>query len=193
MLRVLARNWWALVLRGLFAVLFGLAAFFWPGITLAALVLLFGAYALADGIFAIVAAITGADRRTRWWALLLEGIAGILAATATVFWPGLTALALLYLIAAWAIVTGIFEIVAAVRLRREIEGEWLLGLSGLASVLFGLYVAAFPGPGALAVVWIIGAYALFAGILLIALGLRLRGRDERTAVRVGRSQQPGLR
>jgi uncharacterized membrane protein HdeD (DUF308 family) len=193
MLRVLARNWWALVLRGLFAVLFGLAAFFWPGITLAALVLLFGAYALADGIFAIVAAITGADRQTRWWALLLEGIAGILAATATVVWPGLTALALLYLIAAWAIVTGIFEIVAAVRLRREIEGEWLLGLSGMASVRFGLYVAAFPGPGALAVVWIIGAYALVAGILLIALGLRLRGRDERSAVRLDPAEQPGLR
>jgi uncharacterized membrane protein HdeD (DUF308 family) len=193
MLRVLARNWWALVLRGLFAVLFGLAAFFWPGITLAALVLLFGAYSLADGIFAIVAALSGADRQTRWWVLLLEGIAGILASAATVFWPGLTALALVYLIAAWALVTGILEIVAAVRLRREIEGEWLLGLSGLASVLFGLYVAVFPGPGALAVVWIIGAYALFAGILLIALGLRLRGRDEPAAVRVGRSEQAGLR
>src|SRR5215216_2831266 len=123
MLSVLARNWWALVLRGVFAVLFGLAAFFWPAITLAALVLLFGAYALADGLFAVVAAITGADRQTRWWALLLEGIAGILAATATVLWPGLTALALLYLIAAWAILTGVLEIVAAVRLRREIEGE----------------------------------------------------------------------
>lgn len=191
MLDVLARNWWALVLRGLFAVLFGLAAFFWPGITLAALVLLFGAYALADGLFAIVAAITGADRQTRWWALLLEGIAGILAATVTVLWPGLTALALLYLIAAWAILTGVLEIVAAVRLRREIEGEWLLALGGVASVLFGLYVAVFPGAGALAVVWIIGGYALVAGVLLIALGVRLRGRGDQTAVRVDRAEQAG--
>src|SRR2546430_893966 len=107
MLHVLARNWWALVLRGFVAVLFGLAAFFWPGITLLSLVFLFGAYALIDGVFAIAAAISGAQHHTRWGALLVEGIAGILAAAATVVWPGITALALLYLIAAWAIITGV--------------------------------------------------------------------------------------
>ena len=178
MVHVLARNWWLLVLRGVLSVLFGLAAFFWPGPTLLALVLLFGAYALVDGIFAIVAAITSADRSSRWWALVLEGIVGILTAVVTVLWTDITALALLYLIGAWAFLTGIFEIVAAIRLRKEIEGEWLLALSGLASILFSLFVAVFPGAGALAVVWLIGAYAVLFGILLIALGLRLRSAAE---------------
>ncbi len=175
-MNVLARNWWTLALRGLLAILFGLAAFAWPGITLAVLVLLFGAYALVDGVFAIVAAVRTAERRGHWWVLLLEGLAGITAGILTFLWPGITAFVLLYLIAAWAIVTGVLEIIAAVRLRREIEGEWLLALSGVASVVFGLLLAVFPGAGALAVVWIIGAYALVFGLLLVALGFRLRGR-----------------
>ena len=185
MLHVLARNWWVLVLRGVAAVLFGLAAFVWPAITLTALVLLFGAYAFVDGIFAVVAAVSGPVRQARWWVLLLEGIAGILAGVLTFIWPGITALVLLYLIAAWALITGILEIVAAVRLRQEIEGEWLLALSGIVSVLFGLYIAALPGAGALAVVWIIGAYALVFGVLLLALGLRLRSLPQRSAMAAG--------
>jgi uncharacterized membrane protein HdeD (DUF308 family) len=161
---VLARNWWALVLRGLLGVLFGLAAFVWPGISLAALVLLFGAYALLDGIVAVIGAVRAAERHGRWLPLLLEGIVGVVVGVLTFIWPAITALALLYLIAAWALLTGIFELAAAVRLRREVDNEWLLGLAGVASIGFGLILAAFPGAGALAAVWIIGAYALMFGM-----------------------------
>ncbi len=181
---MLARNWWVLVLRGVLAVLFGLAAFFWPGLTALVLVSLFGAYALIDGIFAVVAGIQQYGKHERWWAVLLEGIVGILIGLLTFFWPGVTALGLLYFIAAWALVTGVFEIVAAIRLRREIEGEWLLGLSGVASVLFGLLLVIFPSAGVLSVIWIIGAYALLFGVIMIILGLRMRGRGgtvDRTA------------
>jgi uncharacterized membrane protein HdeD (DUF308 family) len=174
MVYVLARNWWALVLRGVFAVLFGIAAFAWPGLTLGALVLLYGAYALVDGAFAVAAALTGTPRGVPWWALLLEGLAGIAIGVMTFAWPGITALVLLYLIAAWAVVTGVFEIVAAVRLRKEVRGEWILALSGVLSILFGIILVANPGAGALAVVWIIGAYAVAFGALMIALGFRLR-------------------
>src|SRR3954454_23547594 len=160
MVIVLARNWWALALRGLFAVLFGIAAFAWPGITLGALVLLYGAFALVDGVFAIAAALAGQARRAPWWALLIEGVAGIAVGIMTFAWPGITAIALLYLIAAWALVTGVFEVVAAIRLRKEIQGEWMLALSGILSILFGLALVANPAAGALAVVWLIGAYSI---------------------------------
>lgn len=171
---ILARNWWALVLRGIVAILFGVMAFAWPGLTLEALVLLFGAYAFVDGAFAVAAALSGRTGGTPWWAMLLEGLIGIAAGIATVAWPGLTALALLYMIAGWAVATGVLQIVAAIRLRREIEGEWALILSGVLSVLLGVGLAIMPGAGALAVVWYIGAYAIVSGVLLIALGIRLR-------------------
>ena len=174
MVIVLARNWWALALRGLFAVLFGIAAFALPGITLGALVLLYGAYAFVDGVFAITAALVGRTEGVPWWALLVEGLFGIAVGVLTMFWPGITALALLFMISAWAVVTGVLEIVAAIRLRKEIQGEWLLALSGILSVLFGLALVVNPGAGALAVVWLIGAYAIVFGLLLIALGFRLR-------------------
>ena len=177
MTQTLARNWWAVGLRGLFALLFGVLVFFWPGISLLVLVFLFGFYVLADGIFAIVSAIRAADRHKRWWPLLLEGIVGIAAGIMAFIWPGITALVLLYLIAAWAIVTGIFEIVAAMQLRKEIEGEWLLALGGIASVVFGVLLVGFPGAGALAVVWIIGAYSMLFGILLMVLAFRLRQQN----------------
>ena len=177
-MRTLAQNWWALVLRGVLAILFGLTAFFWPDITLLSLVLLFGAFALTDGILAIAAAVTGATHGERWWVLVLEGLSGIAIAAITVVWPGISALALVYLIAAWALVTGVLEIAAAIRLRREIEGEWLLIATGVLSVAFGLYAAFVPAGGALAIVWTIGGYALITGILLIALGLRLRGHND---------------
>jgi uncharacterized membrane protein HdeD (DUF308 family) len=167
----LARYWWVMALRGLLAVLFGLAAFFWPGITLVALVFLFGAYALVDGVLAIVSAFRGGE----WWPLLLEGVIGIAAGVAAFVWPGITALALLYVIAVWAIVTGVLEVVAAIRLRREIENEWLLGLGGALSILLGVIMVAVPGAGALGLVWAIGAYALLFGAMLIVLGFRLRG------------------
>jgi uncharacterized membrane protein HdeD (DUF308 family) len=179
----LAGNWWALALRGLFGVLFGVAAFAWPGITLGALVLLYGAYAFADGVFALASALAGRTERLPWWALLLEGLVGIGVGVVTVFWPGITALALLYLIAAWAVVTGVFEIAAAIRLRREIRGEWLLALGGTLSVLFGLALVINPGAGALAMVWLIGAYALAFGVLLIALAFRLRRLVHRASTR----------
>jgi uncharacterized membrane protein HdeD (DUF308 family) len=183
MVIVLARNWWALVLRGLFAVLFGIMALAWPGITLGALVLLYGAYALADGVFAIAAVMAGRTGGRPWWSLLVEGLVGIAVGIMTFAWPGITALVLLYLIAAWAFVTGIFEIVAAIRLREEIRGEWLLALSGILSILFGLALVVYPGAGALAVVWLIGAYAIAFGALLIALGFRLRSWSRRESIR----------
>lgn len=181
MLFVLARNWWALALRGLVAVLFGLATFVWPELSLAVLVALFGAYSLVDGILAVVAAVRAAGRDTRWWALLLEGALGIGAGIVTFVWPAITTLVLLLLIAVWAIATGVLEIIAAIRLRREITGEWLLALSGVASVLFGLILALRPGEGALVVSWIIGAYAIFFGVVVLALAFRLRSWQRRVA------------
>jgi uncharacterized membrane protein HdeD (DUF308 family) len=170
----LSRNWWAVSLRGLAGILFGIITFFAPAISLAALVLLFGAYALVDGVLAIVSAVRrrGADR---WWLLLLEGLVGIAAGVLTFLWPAITAIALLYVIAAWALVTGVFEIAAAIRLRKAITGEWLLALSGIFSIALGVLLVLFPGPGALAVTIWIGAYAFVFGALLFALGLRLRG------------------
>ena len=154
--------------------LFGLLAFFWPLATVEALVLVFGAVAFVDGVFAVVAAIAAARWRMPVWPLVAEGVLGIGAGVATFVWPAITALVLLSIIAFWAIVTGVFEIVAAIQLRRELTGEWLLALSGAASVLFGLLLVVFPGAGALAVIWIIGAYALVFGLLLLALAFRLR-------------------
>ncbi len=174
MLGTLKRHWWLLVLRGLAAVLFGVLAFIWPNLALASLVLLFGAYALVDGVLTIIAAFRRTDTDRHWWVLLLEGVVGILAGVAAFVWPGLTALALLYLIAAWAIITGIFEIIAAVRLREEIEGEFWLGLGGLLSLIFGILLVLMPGPGALAVVWLIAGYAIAFGVLLVILGFRVR-------------------
>lgn len=173
----LARNWWAMGLRGICALLFGAAIFVWPAISLFALVLMFGVYALLDGVCTMVSTVRSDKREKRWWLFLLQGIAGIIVGIMAFIWPGITALALLYIIAAWAIVTGIFEVVAAVQLRKEIEGEWLLGLSGIASVVFGALLVGFPGAGALAVLWIIGAYSILFGILLMFLAFRLRQRN----------------
>lgn len=158
--------------------MFGLAAFFLPGITLTVLILLFGAFALVDGVFAIVAAVRTRRRNERWWLLLAEGVLGVLAGIVAFIWPGLTALALLYLVAAWAIITGILEIVAAIRLRQEIVGEWALILSGVLSVIFGVLLAVLPGVGILALLWLIGAYAVAFGVLLIILAFRVRNELE---------------
>lgn len=172
---ILVHDWRVLLLRGLFAVLFGVAALVWPGLTLAVLVLLFGAYALADGLLAAVAALGAPAGYERRWVLLLEGAAGVIVGTLTFLWPAMTALALLYFIAAWAVVTGALQVVAAVRLRELISHEWLLVLGGALSVLFGVALMAVPVAGALAVVWLIGVYAVASGMLLVALALRLRG------------------
>lgn len=183
MLETLARNWWAIVLRGVFAVLFGLGAFFWPGITLAVLVLLYGAYLFADGIMAVVWALMGRRAGPFPWGVFLAGLVSIVGGLVTFFMPGLTALVLLYLIAAWAIVRGVFEIIAAFHLRRELTNEWLLALNGILSVLFGILLIAAPGAGALAVLWMIGTFAVIVGILMIVLGFRLKGLQGTVAQR----------
>jgi uncharacterized membrane protein HdeD (DUF308 family) len=174
MIIALARNWWSLVIRGIFAILLGVITFVWPGITVAALVLLFGAYALVDGVMAIIGAVRAARSHERWGALLIEGVASLVAAAITMAWPGITIVALVFVIAAWAIVTGVFELMAAVRLRKYITGEWLLALGGIASLLFGILLIIAPVAGALVLALWVGAYTLVFGVLLIALGLRLR-------------------
>lgn len=162
-----------LVIRGIVAVVLGLIAFFWPGITIAALVVLFGFYAIVDGITNLGIGFSREGREGRW-AHFLQGGAGIAAGVLAFTWPNVTGLALVWLIAAWAIVTGVLAIAAAFRLRRVISGEWLLGLSGVLSILFGLYVFARPLVGAVGIAWALGAYAMAVGITLISLGVRLR-------------------
>jgi uncharacterized membrane protein HdeD (DUF308 family) len=170
------RNWWLLALRGGAAILFGVLAFIWPGLTILVLVILWGAYALADGILALIAAFRVRERGKPMWTLLLIGVLGVAAGIVAFVWPGITTLALLTLIAAWAFVMGIFQIIAAIRLRREIENEWLLGLAGALSVIFGILVVFNPGAGALAMLWVIAVYSIVFGVLLIGAGLRLKSR-----------------
>jgi uncharacterized membrane protein HdeD (DUF308 family) len=183
MLAILARNWWAFALRGVVAIIFGILAIAWPLLTLQTLILLFGAYALVDGVFTAVAGVAAHERNQRWWMLLLQGVAGILLGLAAFLWPGTTALVLLYFIAAWAIITGVLEIVSAIQLRRIIENEWMMGIAGLASIVYGLIPVIFPGAGALSLVWLIGVYSLVFGVLLLVLAWRLRGlpREPRAA------------
>jgi uncharacterized membrane protein HdeD (DUF308 family) len=171
---ILARNWWSLVIRGVLAIMLAILTFVWPGITLQAIVLLFGAYALLDGAFSIAGAWHASKAHERWGALLLHGLAGIGAAAITILWPAITAIALVFLIAAWAIVTGVLHIIAAIRLRKYITGEWLLALTGVASVAFGVLMMTAPVVGALVIALWIGVYALVFGCLLLALGFRLR-------------------
>lgn len=168
------RNWWVVALRGVVALIFGLVAIFRPAATLAALILLFGAYAIVNGVFAIVAAIANRHGEPHWVSLLVSGVLSIALGVLTFLVPGVTGIVLLYIIAAWAIVTGVSEIVTAIRLRAVITGEWLLVVAGVVSVLFGLLLVVFPGAGALAVTLWIGTYAIIFGILLIALAFRLR-------------------
>jgi uncharacterized membrane protein HdeD (DUF308 family) len=169
----LPRHWWVVALRGLAAIVFGMLAFIWPGITLAVLILFFGAYAIVDGALALYSAIR--SRGEHVWGPLLEGVLGIAAGLVAFFWPGMTTLALLLVIAFWAILTGVMEVYAAIRLRRVITNEWALIFSGVLSVLFGIVLLAQPGAGALALVWLIGLYAVVFGIALLAFAWRLRG------------------
>jgi uncharacterized membrane protein HdeD (DUF308 family) len=171
-------HWWALAIRGAIAILFGLAALLRPDIALQALILLFGAYALVDGVFAVVGVFGGTRGGTPRWLLLIEGIAGILAGLIAFVLPGLTAVVLLYLIAVWAIVTGIFEIASAIRLRQEITGEWALIVGGALSILFGVILAVIgPVAGLLSLIWLIGVYAVAFGILMLITAFQVRGRD----------------
>lgn len=170
----LARNWWTVALRGAISIIFGLAALFWPDITLTALVFIFAAFVLVSGVLLAIAAFRDGLTHTHGWLMLLEGAIGIAIGIMAFIWPGITALVLLYLIAGWAIVTGVLEIIAAIQIRKEIENEWLLALAGIASVLFGLLLIVWPIAGALAILWIIAAYAIVFGILLLILAFRLR-------------------
>jgi uncharacterized membrane protein HdeD (DUF308 family) len=165
-----------LIVRGIVGIVFGLVAFAWPGITIAALVVIFGLYAVIDGVTNLILGLTRRPGHERSWATAIQGIVGIVAGVLAFIWPGVTALALVIVIGAWAIVTGLFEIAAAIKLRKEITGEWMLALSGLLSVAFGVLVFAFPGAGAVGIAWVLGAYAMAGGIILIALGVRLRSK-----------------
>ncbi|HLW48680.1 MAG TPA: HdeD family acid-resistance protein [bacterium] len=177
MVQVLARNWWALALRGVAALVFGLIALLMPGLTLVALVILFGAYSLVDGVFAVAAAVRAAETHHRWAWLLVEGLTGILTGIITFLWPGITAIVLLYLIALWAIVTGVLEVVAGFNLRGHLANEWLLLLGGVASIIFGVVLILQPMAGALALTWLIGLYALVFGVLMLILAFRMRGHS----------------
>src|SRR5712672_1501518 len=189
MVHALAKNWWLLLLRGIAAIIFGVLAFAWPGLTLLTLILFYGAFALVDGVLAIIAAITGGAPAPRWW-LAIIGLLGIAAGLLTFLMPGLSALVLLFFIAGWAIATGVLQIIGAIQLRKEIDNEWLLILGGVISVLFGVGMMLAPGArtgpwrpgfpvrgswcGALALVWVIGTYAVIVGGLLVALAFRLK-------------------
>jgi len=173
MVHALAKNWWLLLLRGIAAIIFGLLAFAWPGLTLVTLILFYCAFVLVDGVLAVIAAITGGVPGSRWW-LAIIGLLGIAAGLVTFMMPGLTAVLLLLFIAGWAIATGVFQIIGAIKLRKEIDNEWLLILGGIISVLFGVSMMLAPGAGALALVWVIGAYSVVIGAIFVALALRLR-------------------
>lgn len=169
------RNWWMLLVNGLGAVAFGVAALLWPRVTLQALVVLFGCYCLADGITSLGSSFPKGETKT-WWAMLFVGLISVIAGVTAVLWPGLTGLVLLVIIAVWAIVRGGLEVVAALALRSSIRHAWLLVASGVASILFGGFLLARPGAGALAAIWIIGGFAVVRGVLLIVFSLRLRAQ-----------------
>jgi uncharacterized membrane protein HdeD (DUF308 family) len=181
MLHALAKGWWLLLLRGIAAVVFGVLAFAWPGLTLVTLVLFYGAFALVDGVIALVAAFTGGAKPVPTWWLVVIGLLGIAAGVVTFMMPGITAVLLVLFMGVWALVHGIFEIIGAIQLRKEIDNEWMLILSGVVSVLFGLLVLIAPGAGALGLIWAIAAYSIVFGITFIALSLRLRSHKHAPA------------
>ncbi|NUB07286.1 uncharacterized membrane protein HdeD (DUF308 family) [Azospirillum brasilense] len=171
---MLARNWWVMALRGVCAVLFGLIALLLPGVTIASLVLLFAAYMLFDGVFAIVAGVRAATRRERWWPFILEGVIDLAAGVVAVVAPTATILAFVWLSGAWAVVSGVMMIAAAIRLRTS-HGKWWLGFGGLVSIVWGILLFVAPIEGAVVMTWWLGAYALVFGGVLIVLAFRLRG------------------
>ncbi|HRY08320.1 MAG TPA: HdeD family acid-resistance protein [Hyphomicrobiaceae bacterium] len=172
-LDALARNWGWVLARGIFAIIFGFLTFAWPGLTLLTLVIFYGAYAFVDGIAALIAAVTKGAPAPRWW-LALVGVIGIGAGVVTLFYPGITGIILLYFIAFWAIAIGVFQIIGGIAMRKEIEGEWMLVVSGIISVAFGCFMIVYPIAGALSVAFLIGSFAILQGVILIAFALRLR-------------------
>ena len=188
MLELMSRYWWALILRGLAAVIFSVLTFVLPGVTLQVLILMFGAYMLVDGVFRVAAALGGRRSSSHWGLMLLHGLLGIGLGIFTWIAPGVTAVALLVYIAIWAVITGVLEIVAAIRLRHEIRGELWLGLGGLLSIAFGAMVLLFPLAGALSMVWMLAGYAMAFGVSMVVLGVRLRRMARRGEI--GRDQAP---
>jgi uncharacterized membrane protein HdeD (DUF308 family) len=174
MVETYSGNWWALGLRAASAIIFGVIALTMPGAALAAIVIVFGIYAFADGILSIVAAVRGLQRGDRWGAMLILGMVSVIAGVIAFLAPGIGALALVYLIASWALITGAFEIAAAVRLRKIIEGEWLLIIGGILSILFAVLMVVFPGPGAVTLALWLGAYALVYGVVNLVLSFKVR-------------------
>ncbi len=181
MLQTMARSWWLFVLRGVAAIIFGVLAFISPGATILALVLVFGVYAVVDGVLAVIASFQIREAVPQWWVVLLEGLAGVVVGIVALVYPQVTAGALLLLIAFWAVFTGIMEIIAAIRLRREIDNEWSLGLSGILSVILGIILVVFPVTGAVGLIWAIGLYAIFFGLLMLYLAFRVRGFSRQIA------------
>jgi uncharacterized membrane protein HdeD (DUF308 family) len=176
MINILAKNWWALALRGVVAILFALTAFAMPGLTLTILVYFFAAYLLVDGIFALIAGLRAAERHERWGMLAVEGVVNIAAGVIIVMWPGLTLLYFIYLAGFWAIISGVTLLIDAFRLHRQ-HGEWLMILAGVASVVWGALVVLFPVAGILVWAWWIAAYALIFGIAMLILAFRLKAHQ----------------
>lgn len=174
MVVLFTKRWWVFLLRGLAAIIFGLLALIWPRLTLLTLITLFGIFALVDGLLALVAGIVSIGRNKRWWSMLLSGVLGIAIGVLTFIWPQITGVVLLYFIAAWAMVIGIMDILIAIQLRQEIEGEWIMILDGIFSILVGLLFFIFPQTSAMALVWLIGLFVIAVGIILLILALRLR-------------------
>lgn len=172
--QVVLRNWWMLALRGVFAILFGLVALLLPGIALLAFIYVFAAYAIIDGLVAVFVSIRERGSLSRWGWVLVEGILSVVAGIFAAVYPGLSALVLLYVMAAWAVLTGITEIVAAFTIREQASREWALGLAGLLSIVFGLILFILPGAGLLALLWLVGIYAIIFGILFIVRAFQLR-------------------
>lgn len=176
MLGMVSRHWWVFAIRGIAAIVFGILAFIWPLTTLAVLVFLFGAYVLVDGVALLVSLVRGdALARGHGWAVGIMGVLGILAGVATFAWPGLTAVSLLYLVAFWAITMGTFQVVAAIALRRELDGELWMALGGVVSIVFGALLVVLPGEGLLSLVWLVGIWSVVFGVSSIGLAYRLHG------------------
>ncbi len=175
----LISKWWVVALRGLLGIVFGVVALVYPGVTMLSLALVFGAYAIVDGLFAIGSAVGHGGREAVWY--VLEGLIGIAVGVATFFYPTITAQALVYMVGLWAILTGIFEVIAGFEL--PFEKDWLLAVAGALSILFGVLMFVNPLSGGIAIVWLIGIYALVFGIALLVFGFRLRGLGAKHAMK----------
>lgn len=178
---IISRTWWVLMLRGVIAIIFGVLIWRQPEISIAVLILFFGAYILVDGVLGVYSAVAGRKEHDDWWVLLLWALISVGVGILTFLAPGVTTLALLLFIAIWAIATGVLQIVAGIRLRKEINGEWLLILGGLVSVVFGVFLMAQPAVGALAMVWLIATYAVLFGGVLVILAFRARAFGKQLA------------